>query len=85
MEHHEPNHYKASRGGHAPDHVRESFDEWADSGMESEIVQYDGQQNYRLVGAVRRRGSVRIYALISSPGLDSFASSKKRCSREYRQ
>jgi hypothetical protein len=41
MEYHGPLHYKASRGGHAPDHMREPFDEWADSGMESEIVQYD--------------------------------------------
>ena len=43
MEHQGPIHYKASRGGHAPDQVREPFDEWAGSGMESKTVEYDGQ------------------------------------------
>jgi hypothetical protein len=43
MEHHGPINYKAARGGHAPDYVRKPFDEWADAGMESETVEYDGQ------------------------------------------
>ena len=43
MESRKPIHYKASRGGHAPDNVRKPFDEWADAGMESETIDYEGQ------------------------------------------
>jgi len=43
MENQKPLRYEASRGGHAPDHVREPFDEWADAGMKSETVEYYGQ------------------------------------------
>ena len=43
MEDHRPIHYKASRDGHAPDQVRKPFDEWADAGMQSQTVEYEGQ------------------------------------------